>query len=61
MSITQLQKYFLSGRGKRGGRIVLNNFLLLHNKRVEDITLDMKDNMQVVNSKQVNRKFNTII
>ena len=30
---------------------MFTNFLLLHNKRVEDMILDMKDNIQVVKLK----------
>ena len=47
--MTQLQKYFPHGRPKRGGRTVFTNFLLLHEKRVEDMILDIKDKMQVKN------------
>ena len=50
-SITQLQKYFSRARPKRGSRKVFTNLLLLHEEKIEDIILDMKDNMEVFNPK----------
>ena len=44
-SITQLQKYFPKGRLKQAGRIVFINFLMLHNEKVEDMIIDMKDSL----------------
>ena len=48
-SITQQQKFFLKGRPKQGGETVLTSLLLLDNKKIEDIILDMKDRIETCN------------
>ena len=50
-SITQLQKYFPKGRLKWAGRTVFTNFLMLHNEKVEDMIIDLKDSLQSYNTK----------
>ena len=50
-SITQLHKFFPKGRPKRGGRTVFTNLLLLHDEKIEDIIIDMKDAMEACNPK----------
>ena len=50
-SITQLHKFFLKDRPKRGGGIVHTNILILHNKKIENMMLDMKDSMIACNPK----------
>ena len=50
-SITQLQKYFPRGKPKRGSGTVFTNLLLLHNEKIEDMVIDIKDNMQTFNPK----------
>ena len=50
-SITQLHKFFPKGRPKRGGGTVFTNLLLLHDEKIEDIIIDMKDAMEACNPK----------
>ena len=50
-SIVQLQKYFPKGKPKREGGTIFTNLLLLHDKKVDDMMLDMKDSMQKCNLK----------
>ena len=47
----QLQKYFSQARSKRGGGIVLTNILLLHEEKIEDMILDVKDKIEAFNPK----------
>ena len=49
--MTQLQKYFPKGKPKRGGGTVFTNFLILHDKEVNDIVIDMKDGIETFNAK----------
>ena len=56
-SITQLQKHFLKGKPKRGGRTALTNLLLLHEEDIEDMMLDVKDSMQECNPKLGKKRF----
>ena len=49
--IVQLQKYFPRVRQKRGEGTGLTNSLLLHEELVEDVILNVKDNMEVLNQK----------
>ena len=50
-SIVQLLKYFPKGKPKQEGGIVFTNFLLLHNERVEDMIMDVKNSMEIFNAK----------
>ena len=49
--MTQLQKYFLKGKPKHGGSTVFTNFLILYDKEVDDMIIDMKDGMEAFNIK----------
>ena len=46
-----MKKHFLKGRPERGGGTVFTNFLFLHDERVEDMIIDMKENTHSFNTK----------
>ena len=50
-SITQMQKCFPKGKPKRGGVTFFTDFLLLHDEKVDDVIVDMKENMHSFNTK----------
>ena len=50
-SITKIWKYFPKGRPKREGGLVLTNFLLTHNKSIENIISNIKYQIERCNIK----------
>ena len=51
VSITQIQKLFPKGRPKIVGGTMFTNFLLLHDKDIDDITQDMRYQLDEYNTK----------
>ena len=50
-SIVQLYKHFPKGKSKRGGSTIFTNYFILRAEEIEDITLDMKDRINLHNAK----------
>ena len=46
-----MQKYFPEGKPKQEGGTIFMNLLLLHNEKIDDVILDMKDSVQKFNPK----------